>query len=68
MLKTGKPAEADTLYNNKSISWLSSPPQWRVVRASVLYAIGKKKEADEITRTINKSQLRPEERALLPAQ
>jgi len=68
MLKTGKPAEADTLYNNKSISWLSSPPQWRVVRASVLYAIGKKKEADEIARTINKSQLRPEERALLPAQ
>jgi hypothetical protein len=68
MLKTGKPAEADALYNNKSISWLSSPPQWRVVRASVLYAIGKKKEADEITRTINKSQLRPEERALLPAQ
>ena len=68
MLKTGKPAEADTLYNNKSISWLSSPPQWRVVRASVLYAIGKKKEADEITRTINKSQLRPEERTLLPVQ
>jgi hypothetical protein len=68
MLKTGKPAEADALYNNKSISWLSSPPQWRVVRASVLYAIGKKKEADEITRTINKSQLRPEERALLPSQ
>jgi len=68
MLKTGKPAEADALYNNKSISWLSSPPQWRVVRASVLYAIGKKKEADEIARTINKSQLRPEERALLPAQ
>ena len=68
MLKTGKPAEADALYNDKSISWLSSPPQWRVVRAAVLYAIGKKKEADEITRTINKSQLRPEERALLPAQ
>jgi hypothetical protein len=32
----------------------------------VLYGIGKKKEADELVRTINKSQLRPEERALLP--
>ena len=68
MLRTGKPAEADALYKDKNISWLSAPPQWRVVRAAVLYAIGKKKEADEITRTINKSQLRPEERALLPVQ
>lgn len=68
MLKTGKPAEADALYNDKGISWLSAPQPWRVVRVAVLYAVGKKKEADEIARTINRSQLRPEERALLPAQ
>lgn len=68
MLRTGKPAEADALYKDKNISWLSAPPQWRVVRAAVLYANGNKREADEIARTINRSQLRPEERALLPAQ
>ncbi|MFM8763914.1 MAG: hypothetical protein ACKOEZ_03620 [Spartobacteria bacterium] len=68
MLKTGKPTEADALYKEKSISWLSAPPPWAVVRAAVLYAVGKNKEADESVRGNNKSQLRPEERALLPAQ
>lgn len=68
MLKTGKPAEADGLYTDKSIWWLSAPQPWRVVRAAVLYAVGKNKEADEIAGTINRSQLRPEERALLPAR
>ena len=66
MLKTGNPAGADALYEGKTISWLSAPTAWRTVRAAVLYGIGKKKEADELSRTINKSQLRPEERALLP--
>ena len=66
MLKSGNAAEADTLYKGKTISWLSAPAPWKTVRAAVLYEIGKKKEADEIARTINKSQLRPEERALLP--
>jgi len=66
MLKTGTAAEADALYNGKTISWLSAPAAWKTVRAAVLYGIGKKKEADELARTINKSQLRPEERALLP--
>lgn len=66
MLKTGNPAGADALYEGKTISWLSAPTAWRTVRAAVLYGIGKKKEADELARTINKSQLRPEERALLP--
>ncbi len=66
MLKTGTAAEADALYDGKTISWLSAPAAWKTVRAAVLYGIGKKKEADELARTINKSQLRPEERALLP--
>jgi hypothetical protein len=66
MLKTGNPAGADALYEGKIISWLSAPTPWRTVRAAVLYGIGKTKEADELSRTINKSQLRPEERALLP--
>ena len=66
MLKSGTAAEADALYDGKTISWLSAPAAWKSVRAAVLYGIGKKKEADELARTINKSQLRPEERALLP--
>jgi hypothetical protein len=66
ILKTGTAAEADALYDGKTISWLSAPAAWKTVRAAVLYGIGKKKEADELARTINKSQLRPEERALLP--
>jgi hypothetical protein len=66
MLKTGNPSGADALYEGKTIAWLSAPTAWRTVRAAVLYGIGKKKEADELVRTINKSQLRPEERALLP--
>ena len=66
MLKSGTAAEADALYDGKTISWLSAPAAWKTVRAAVLYGIGKKKEADELARTINKSQLRPEERALLP--
>jgi hypothetical protein len=66
MLKTGNPSGADALYEGKTIAWLSAPTAWRTIRAAVLYGIGKKKEADELVRTINKSQLRPEERALLP--
>ena len=66
MLKTGNPSGADALYEGKTIAWLSAPTAWRTVRAAVLYGIGKKKEADELVKTINKSQLRPEERALLP--
>lgn len=68
MLKSGNAAEADALYNGKTISWLSAPAAWRTVRAAVLYGIGKRNEADELARTINKSQLRPEERALLPGE
>jgi hypothetical protein len=68
MLKSGNAVEANALYDGKTISWLSAPAAWKTVRAAVLYGIGKKKEADEIARTINKSQLRPEERALLPGE
>jgi len=68
MLKSGNAAEADALYNGKTISWLSAPAAWRTVRAAVLYGIGKRNEADELASTINKSLLRPEERALLPRE
>ena len=68
MLKAGDPAGADDLYSEKSISWISAPAAWKVVRAAVLYSLGNKAKADELVRTINKSKLRPEERDLLPKE
>ena len=50
-----------------ALSWSTAPAPWRTVRAAVLYATGKTVEANELAATIKKSQLRPEERALLPA-
>ncbi len=66
-LKNGEAAEADEIYKFKLIAWSTAPDPWKNIRAAVLYANGKKSEADEIASTIKKDQLRPEERALLPA-
>jgi hypothetical protein len=67
-LKKGDAANADALYNGKMIAWSSAPAPWKTIRAAVLYAVGKTAEADSLSATIKKSQLRPEERALLPAE
>ena len=67
LLKDGEPAQADEIYKDKLIAWSTAPEPWKNIRAAVLYANGKKSEADEIASTIRKDQLRPEERALLPA-
>ena len=66
-LKNNDPALADAIYKDKLIPWSTAPDPWKNVRAAVLYATGKKSEADELVSTIDKNQLRPEERALLPA-
>lgn len=68
LLKNGEAAEADEIYKLKLIAWSTAPDPWKNIRAAVLYANGKKSEADEIASTIRKDQLRPEERALLPAE
>jgi len=68
LLKDGEPAQADEIYKDKLIAWSTAPDPWKNIRAAVLYANGKKSEADEIASTIDKNQLRPEERALLPAE
>lgn len=65
LLKTGRPSEADAIYNGKVISWRTAPPPWKVVRAAILYELGKKTEADELVAGINKNNLRPEEIALI---
>jgi tetratricopeptide (TPR) repeat protein len=67
LLKTGYPEEADAIYDGKTISWNSAPAPWKVVRAAVLHAAGKKAEARELAATIGRAQLRPEEIALLPS-
>ena len=67
LLKNGEAVEADEIYKFKPIAWSTAPDPWKNIRAAVLYANGKKSEADEIASTIRKDQLRPEERALLPA-
>ena len=67
LLKTGRSAEADAIYDGKTISWNSVPAPWKVVRAAVLHATGQKAEANELAATIGKNQLRPEELALLPS-
>jgi hypothetical protein len=66
LLKEGKIAEADAIYQGKEISWESAPLPWRAVRAAILQANGHKNEAAQIVATINKSKLRPEEIKLLP--
>jgi len=66
LLKEGKIAEADAIYQSKEISWESAPLPWRAVRAAILQANGHKNEAAQIVATINKSKLRPEEIKLLP--
>jgi len=66
-LKNNDPAKAEAIYKDKLIPWATAPNPWKNVRAAVLYATGKKAEADELVATIDKSQLRPEELALLPA-
>jgi len=66
-LKNGAPDQADAIYKDKPIAWQTAPDNWKNIRAAVLYTAGKKSEADEIAAMIDKSQLRPEELALLPA-
>jgi hypothetical protein len=65
-LKNGTPDLADEIYTGKPIAWSTAPDNWKNIRAAVLYAAGKKTEADEIAALIDKNQLRPEELALLP--
>ena len=66
-LKNSAPDQADAIYADKPIAWETAPDNWKNIRAAVLYAVGKKAEADQIAAMIDKNQLRPEELALLPA-
>ena len=67
-LRANEPAKADALYAGKFIPWSTAPAPWRTIRAAVLLANDKTPEALELLATIDKTQLRPEERALLPAE
>lgn len=65
LLKTGRAAEADAIFEGKDIAWKNAPAPWKAVRVAVLAAVGKKEEAHALAATINKDQLRPEELSLL---
>jgi len=66
-LRNNNPAQAEALYQGKFIPWSTAPDPWKTIRAAVLFANGKTSEANELLATVDLSQLRPEERALLPA-
>jgi len=68
MLRTGDFARADALYNGKVIAWSTAPAPWKNIRAAVLHALGRKEEAEALLSGMDRNTLRPEERALLPAE
>jgi hypothetical protein len=68
LLKMGDVAQADQLYEGKSIIWSSAPAPWIAVRTAVLQAAGKTDEARQLAATVNKNKLRPEEQDLLPPE
>lgn len=67
-LRNNEPEKAEALYEGRFIAWSTAPAPWKTIRAAVLLANGKTDEANELLATIDRSQLRPEERALLPAE
>lgn len=67
-MRNNEPAKAEALYEGRFIPWSTAPAPWKTIRAAVLLANGKNTEANELLATIDRSQLRPEERALLPAE
>ena len=66
LLKMGEIEKANAICNAEEIDWLKAKDSSKCVRAAVLQAAGKTQEAEKITATINKSQIRPEELKLLP--
>jgi len=68
MLRTGDFARADALYNGKVIAWSTAPAPWKNIRAAVLHSLGRKDEAESLLSGVDRNTLRPEERALLPAE
>lgn len=67
MLRTGDFARADALYNGKTIAWSTAPAPWKNIRAAVLHSLGRNGEAEALMAGVDRNTLRPEERALLPA-
>jgi hypothetical protein len=64
-LRVGDAKGALELYRNKEIDWNSAATPWRAVRCAVLNANRLQTEAKKLEDGIDRSQLRPEEAALL---
>jgi len=64
-LRRGRPADADRLYDGRSISWNEAHSNFKVVRIAVLEANGRSAEAEALRSTLNPAALRPEESDLI---
>ena len=64
-LRRGDTAGAIALYQGREIDWSVMPDSWKAVRVAVLLASGDRGTAQSLASTIDKSNLRPEERDLL---
>jgi Flp pilus assembly protein TadD len=67
-LKSGDPQGAEDLYKGREIAWDNAFASARVVRVAVLFANGKKAEAEKILGSLSQLSLRPEERELIQAR
>jgi hypothetical protein len=66
-IRKNNPQGAEKVYQGLQIDWTTSPASWKAIYAVVLAANGEAAKAGEFARGINRSQLRPEELALLNA-
>jgi predicted Zn-dependent protease len=66
-LRKNDAAGAVAVYEGLQIDWSTAPPSAKLIYAVVLGANGKKDQAAAFVHTLNRSQLRAEERALLDA-
>jgi tetratricopeptide (TPR) repeat protein len=64
-LRNNNPAEAKKAYEGTTFDWTQALPGWQAVYASVLGASGEADQARKLAQTIDKSRLKPEERALI---
>jgi hypothetical protein len=64
-LRRGDTTGAMALYQGREIDWSVMPDSWKAVRVAVLLASGDRGTAQSLASTIDKSNLRPEERDLL---
>ncbi len=64
-LRAGNATAAEKLYDGWKIDWDGAADRFKAVRAAVLAAVGQEEQAKAMRTTVQESNLRPEELALL---